>query len=376
MAANLATNRNGTAMIASLRQMPWHGQGIVFNEPVNGREMLQKAGLDFQVLACPIFGQVRKEGAEKAIGWDSVNDKPIMGRELSEPTAEEVDGVRGIYRSDTGAILGLASEKYEIFQNEEMVEVMDAIAKDGGITYEVAGGLGKGERVWVLANIPDLCYDVKGDAMKQYLTIFTSHDGSSALNLFPTTVRVVCANTWRAATVERQKMEAKHGKQTVKAGYSIKHTRNMKAMVQQAVDAFAAAVECNKFSREFYRSLAEVAATPAMKDEFFTFIANGGEGKDEKETLNEISKRTAARRDAKRDELEMLLRSATNQTAATAGTAWGLWNTASEWVDHLAPTRKVGGKSEAAARFEASQFGGGADLKDAAMTKIAELAGV
>jgi phage/plasmid-like protein (TIGR03299 family) len=376
MAANLATTRNGTAMIASLRQMPWHGQGIVFQEPVNGREMLKLAGLDFQVLACPIFGKVRKEGAEKAVGWDAATDTPVMGRELSVPTDEEVEGIRGIYRSDTGAILGLASEKYEIFQNEEMVEVMDAIAKDGGITYEVAGGLGKGERVWVLANIPDLCYDVKGDAMKQYLTIFTSHDGSSALNIFPTTVRVVCANTWRAATVERQRMEATHGKQTVKAGYSIKHTRNMKAMVQQAVDAFAAAVEANKFSREFYRSLAEVPATSAMKDEFFTFIVNGGEGKDEKETLNEMSKRTAARRDAKRAELEMLLRAATNQTAAAAGTAWGLWNSASEWIDHLAPTRKVGSKSEDAARFESSQFGGGADLKDAAMGKIAELAGV
>lgn len=374
MAANLATQKNGTAMIASLRQMPWHGQGIVFNEPVNGREMLKLAGLDFQVLACPIFGKVRKEGAEKAIGWDAAADAPVMGRELSEPTDEEVEGVRGIYRSDTGAILGLASEKYEIFQNEEMVEVMDAIAKDGGITYEVAGGLGKGERVWVLAQIPDLSYDVKGDAMKQYLTIFTSHDGSSALNIFPTTVRVVCANTWRAATVERQRMEAKHGKQTVKAGYSIKHTRNMKQMVQQAVDAFAAAVECNKFSREFYRSLAEVPATREMKDEFFSFVVDGG--KDEKETLNEISKRTAARRDAKRDELEMLLRSATNQTPAAAGTAWGLFNSASEWIDHLAPTRKVGGKDESAARFESSQFGGGCDLKDAAMEKIAELAGV
>lgn len=374
MAANLAQTRNGTAMIASLRQMPWHGQGIVFNEPVNGREMLKLAGLDFQVLACPIFGKVRKEGAEKAIGWDAATDSPVMGRELSVPTDEEVEGIRGIYRSDTGAILGLASEKYEIFQNEEMVEVMDAIAKDGGITYEVAGGLGKGERVWVLAQIPDLCYDVKGDAMKQYLTIFTSHDGSSALNIFPTTVRVVCANTWRAATVERQKMEAKHGKQTVKAGYSIKHTRNMKDMVKQAVDAFAAAVECNKFSREFYRSLAEVPATSAMRDEFFGFIVDGG--KDESDRAEEISKRTAARRDAKRDELNMLLRSATNQTAAAAGTAWGLWNCASEWIDHLAPTRKVGSKSEDAARFESSQFGGGADLKDAAMTKIAELAGV
>jgi hypothetical protein len=111
-----------------------------------------------------------------------------------------------------------------------------------------------------------------------------------------------------------------------------------------------------------------------MKDQFFSFIVDGG--KDEKETINEMSKRTEARRAAKRDELEMLLRSPTNQTPAAAGTAWGLFNSASEWIDHLAPTRKVGGKDEASARFESSQFGGGCDLKDAAMEKIAELAGV
>jgi phage/plasmid-like protein (TIGR03299 family) len=375
MAANLALGRNQSAMIASLRQLPWHGQGVVFNEPVTGREMLRQAQLDFEVLSCPIFGNVHKEtGGEKAIGWDAATDTPIIGRPLSE-TAEpmEVDGVRGIYRSDTGAILGLASEKYEIFQNREMVEVIDQIGIDG-VTYEVAGGLGKGERVWVLAHIPDLSYDVKGDAMKQYLTIFTSHDGSSALNIFPTTVRVVCANTWRAATVERKRMEEKNGKQNVKSGFSIKHTKSMKQMVAQAVEAFKATVEANKFSREFYRSLAEVPATTTMKEEFFGFIVDGG--KDEKEKASEISKRAEARRSTKRDELEMLLKAPTNQTTASAGTAWGLWNTASEWIDHLAPTRKVGGKDEAASRFESSQFGGGADLKDAAMEKIAELAGV
>jgi phage/plasmid-like protein (TIGR03299 family) len=374
MSANLALGRNGTAMIASFRQMPWHGQGVVFDTPVTGREMLRKAQLDFQVLSCPIFGNVHLESSEKAVGWDAATDSPVMGRTLSDAAVPmEVDGIRGIYRSDTGAILGLASEKYEIFQNHEMVEVIDQIAVDG-VTYEVAGGLGKGERVWVLANIPDLSYDVKGDAMKQYLTIFTSHDGSSALNIFPTTVRVVCANTWRAATVERKRMEEQHGKNTVKTGFSIKHTRNMKQMVAQAVEAFKATVEANKFSREFYRSLAEVAATPKMKDEFFSFVVDGG--KDEKGRADEISKRAEARRDSKRQELEMLLRSPTNQTPAAAGTAWGLWNTASEWIDHLAPTRKVNGKDEDAARFESSQFGGGCDLKDAAMEKIAELAGV
>lgn len=361
MAANLALQRNGAAMIASYREMPWHGQGTVFTDPVSGPDMLKAAGLDFKVLACPLFGNVRVE-------------EPVTRILKPDLVAMPLEGVQGIYRSDTGAILGMSSEKYEIFQNDEMIAVIDAIAKDAGVTYEVAGGLGRGERVWVLAHIPDLSFDVKGDAMKEYLTIFTSHDGSSALNLFPTKIRVVCANTWRAATVERTRREAKHGKNTVKAGYSIKHTRNMKDMVAQAVDALAAAVECNKFSREFYRSLAETASTPAMKEEFFGFIVDGG--KDEKERADEISKRTAARRESKMAELNALMVSPTNQTPATRGTAWGLWNTASEWIDHLAPTRKVGGKSEAAARFESSQFGGGADLKDAAMGKIAELAGV
>lgn len=375
MSANLALGRTSLPMMASLRVMPWHNQGVVFEKPVKGREMLKIAQLDYEVMSCPIFGNVHKEtGEEKAIGWDQELDAPIMSRPLSE-TAEpmEVDGVRGIYRSDTGAILGLASDKYEIFQNREMVDVIDQIGIDG-VTYEVAGGLGRGERVWVLAEIKDLSYDVKGDAMKQYLTIFTSHDGSSALNIFPTTVRVVCANTWRAATVERKRMESQHGKQNVKSGFSIKHTKSMKQMVAQAVEAFKQTVEANKFSREFYRNLAEVPATHAMKDEFFNFIVDAG--KDEKEKASEISKRAEARRSTKRDELEMLLKAPTNQTPAAAGTAWGLWNTASEWLDHLAPTRKVGGKDEAASRFESSQFGGGAALKDAAMGKIAELAGV
>jgi phage/plasmid-like protein (TIGR03299 family) len=361
MSALLATQRNGTSMIASYREMPWHGQGTVFPNKVSGQEMLKAAGLDYEVLPCSIVGNVRCE-------------EPITRILKPETIQMPVEGVRGIYRTDTGAILGLSSEKYEIFQNREMVDVMDAIAKDGGITYEVAGGLGRGERVWVLASIPDLSFNVKGDQINEYLTIFTSHDGSSALNIFPTRVRVVCANTWRAATVERQRREKEGGKNTVKVGYSIKHTREMRKMVEQVVEAYAAAVAANKFSREFYNSLAETPSTPAMKEEFFSFVVDAG--KDEKDKAEEISKRTAARRENKMAELNALMLSPTNQTPAARGTAWGLWNTASEWIDHLAPTRKVGGKTEAAARFESSQFGGGADLKDAAMGKIAELAGV
>ena len=376
MAANLAIGRNQSAMIASYREMPWHRQGIVFTEPVKGREMLKLAQLDWDVLSCPIFGNVRIEGAEKAVGWDAVTDSPVMGRELVDTvTPMEVDGVRGIYRSDTGAILGLASEKYEIFNNREMVTVMDQIAGDTGMTYEVAGGLGNGSRVWILANIPDLSYDVRGDAMRQYLLITTSHDGSSALCIFPTMVRICCANTMRAAMVARKGVEAKEGKQNLKSGYSIKHTRNMKQMVAQAVDAFASAVEVNKFSREMHKALAEVPATSAMKDEFFNFIVSGG-GKDEKETLNEMSKRTEARRAEKRNQLEMLLRADTNQTAAAAGTAWGLFQTGVEYVDYFAGTRKVNGKDEGAARFESANFGGGNDLKEAMTHQIVELAGV
>lgn len=372
MAHDLATNRNGEAMIALLRQPAWHKLGTVLSEAVSGDEMLKRAGMDWEVFSAPLFANGQKEtGLTKATGWDNATDKPLLTKEYAECVIQ-VPNRKAIYRSDTGVCLGIAGEGYEIFQNQEMIQVMDTIAKDSSMEYEVAGALGAGERVWILASIKDLNFDIKGDQVKQYLTIKSSHNGSSALDIHPTTIRVVCANTWRASEYEIKRVRAASGKNTFKGGFTIKHTKNMKDMVSKAIAIYQQAVETNAFSRKFHESLAEVKVTGKQKDDFFSFVANGGEDIDTK-TLEDGA---LSRYNTRLDTLNGLWNSPTNQTEATKGTAYGLLQTAGEYVDHFAGTRCTNGRSEDASRFESSQFGTGADLKDLCVERVAELAGV
>lgn len=372
MAHDLATNRNGEAMIALLRQPAWHKLGTVLSEAVSGQEMLKRAGLDWEVFSAPLFANGQKEtGLLKATGWDTANDKPLLTKEYAECVIQ-VPNRKAIYRSDTGACLGIAGEGYEIFQNQEMVEIMDSIAKDSPMEYEVAGGLGAGERVWILASIKDLNFNIKGDEVKQYLTIKSSHDGSSALDIHPTTIRVVCANTWRASEYEIKRLRDIHGKQSFKGGFTIKHTRNMKDMVAKAVAIYQQAVQTNAFSRKFYESLAEVKVNGKQKDDFFSFVANGGEDID----IETLTDRAKTRYNTRLDALNGLWTSPTNQTDATKGTAYGLIQTAGEYIDHFAGTRCTNDRSEDAARFESSQFGSGAKLKDLCVERVSEMVGV
>jgi phage/plasmid-like protein (TIGR03299 family) len=372
MSANLATI-GGQVAFVSLRENAWHRQGTVIPKPVPGREMLQIAHLAWDVDSAPLFANLKLDKGIGPIGWDKEADKEVIGMQKHPAAQHPVPGSVAIYRTSDGAILGTPSETYQIFQNSEMVDIIDAIGGGGVMEYETAGALGNGSVVWIMARIPDLSYSIKGDQMTQYLLAKTSHDGSSALILCPTLIRVVCQNTMRAAMHARKGVVAKEGDNNVAAGFSIKHTVNMKDMVAKATDALKATVDLNRFSRELHTALAEVPATPPMVEEVFNFVANGGKAATDGKAISDKAK---VQRDNKRQQLRLLMSSPSNQTPATMGTAFGLMQTVGEYVDHFAPTRKTDGRTEEAARFEGANFGLGADLKEEATDLIVELAGV
>lgn len=57
-------------------------------------------------------------------------------------------------------------------------------------TSETAGSLYAGRRVWVLATLPDHV-EVGGDAVRPYVLLMNSHDGSTAVIAATTPIRVV-----------------------------------------------------------------------------------------------------------------------------------------------------------------------------------------
>jgi hypothetical protein len=59
-------------------------------------------------------------------------------------------------------LLGVVSRRYQPLQNVEAFEFFDPIVGEKKAYFETAGALGEGERVWVMARMPDAMTDSAG----------------------------------------------------------------------------------------------------------------------------------------------------------------------------------------------------------------------
>lgn len=111
-------------------------------------------------------------------------------------------------------------EAYRIVQNEEAFRFTDDLLGEG-VTYETAGSLQGGKKVWMLAKLPEK-YIIAGDEVTPYLVFFNSHDGSSGVKVAMTPVRVVCQNTLNLALSSAKRI------------WTARHTENVLLRVQDA----------------------------------------------------------------------------------------------------------------------------------------------
>ena len=152
-----------------LRETPWHGLGTRVEEAPDSRSALELAGLNWNVLQSKLY------------------------------TAEGilVPNYLANIRDVDNAVLGVVSNKYQIIQNAEAFQFTDDLVGEG-VSYETAGSLHGGRKVWILAKLPER-YMVNGDEIAPYVVFMNSHDGSGSVRAAVTPVRVVCQNTLNLA---------------------------------------------------------------------------------------------------------------------------------------------------------------------------------
>ena len=203
MAANVET-------MFYTREKPWHGLGIRVEEAPCSEDALRLAGLDWQVLQEPIYTD----------------------------TGEIIPGYKANVRDRDRKVLGVVTDRYKIIQNYEAFAFTDTLLGNG-VRYETAGSLQEGKRVWILARLPRE-YIISGERISPYLVFSNTHDGSGAVKVALTPVRVVCNNTLNLAL------------QTANRSWSMIHTGNIKDKIQEAEDTLFMAEEyMDRLGKEF-----------------------------------------------------------------------------------------------------------------------------
>ena len=174
MAHNIEIKK-GVASFAST-QKAWHGLGQIVTEAMTAEQAIKLAHLDYEVAKVPNYALING---------------------VFQPTP----GSFSIHRTDSGEILGDRLGKgYTIVQNNEAFAFFDSITGAGEAMYETAGVLGKGERIFITAKMPNYIRIAGTDDVTEvYVLLTSSHDGSGSIIAAVTPVRVVCNNTLNMA---------------------------------------------------------------------------------------------------------------------------------------------------------------------------------
>jgi phage/plasmid-like protein (TIGR03299 family) len=302
VAHELETLANGQTAFASARLSAWHQLGTVTDNTMKAEEIMAKAFLGN-------WG-VRKI---RLVGIDDVD-----GTEVQIPADDKRMTVRRNPVTGQTEYLGVVGQEYGVVQNEQCAEILDRLVDQvGGAHFETAGSLRRGKSVFVTMKLPAAMEIAGVDRMDLYLIGTTSHDGTAALRVDASPIRVVCANTQRAAF------------QHAVGTYTFRHTSNVGSQISQAREALGLMWKyMDTFQAAAERMINETLAT----GEFEKIVAQLWP------VPEDASDKTRNNAKERLGTLKYLLRDADTQ-AAIRDSRWAGYQAITEYLDHVQPAK-------------------------------------
>ena len=269
----------------SVREVPWHNLGIVVDEAPTSKDALELAGLNWTVDSTPIY---------------DLNGKII-------------EGYKANTRSSDQSVLGVVTNKYKVVQNFEAFDFTDSLIGEG-VTYETAGSLRNGKTIWLLAKMPER--KILDDDFDPYICFTNSHDGTGAIRVVSTPIRVVCNNTLNLAL------------DTAQRSWSTKHMGDMNSKLNEAKHTL-------QLANDYLDALAENADRLA-NEKFMPEDVNA--------VLEEMFPITEDMTDRKKNNIKLAKDGIIACMFAPdlmkfLNTKWGFLNAVSDYVGHASPAR-------------------------------------
>lgn len=267
-------------------QVPWQRLGTMLDHPATAEEAIIHCGLGYEV-------QKRKLRAV-----------------LKRREQVDVPNHFATVRMDTGRVLGVVGNRYEVVQNTESFRFFDPLVSRDEAVYETAGVIDGGRSMWLLARLPDyIRIGKRGDPIQKYLLLVNSHDGSSQIRCKLTAVRVVCKNSLSVALAGSD--------QEVK----IRHTAQAPAKLEEAHQLLGLWNSLYQQLDYIFNRMALKKVSPKQLQEYVHALIPNTEAENNTRTENQRNR-------------ILELHEAGIGAEMHRGTLFGAYNSITEYVDH------------------------------------------
>ncbi|WP_234774803.1 DUF932 domain-containing protein [Paraburkholderia tropica] len=313
--------------MAYVGEEPWHGLGNRLAPRQQIEVWAEQAGMNWTIEA----GDVRFIAGNDGLG--AIHAFPEQ---------------RVLYRSDTKEPLSVVSSRYHVVQPSEVLSFYKDLTEVGGFQLETAGVLKGGKKLWALARTGQSATLRGLDQVNGYLLLATACDGTLATTAQFTSMRVVCNNTLQIALGD----SAGAVKVSHRSQFDGQAVKRQLGIAVSAWDEF------------MYRTkaLSERKVKPETAHEYFRRVLAYPNNTAKEGTVTTTNER------AVKAATELFSgRGKGSDLASASGTAWGLVNAITEFVDHERRARSED------SRLDSAWFGAGATTKQKAWDEALRL---
>ena len=280
-------------------------RGGSWEEPTRCSDaFLKETGLDWTVEAHPLHVNVVDE--------------------YGNPREVNCDEDVGHFRrngGDSRVYLGATGPGYELFQNHEAMELLEAVCGESGAEPLKGGSKNDGKFCWLQARMPENLTILDGDEVEQLFTLFWGHGGMASIQAGGTAHRMTCLNM---LPMVRRDLESA-------AFFKIRHTASMKARIEDAIKALHRTSEAFEEFGKAARAMASIRFDGARWNNLV-------------EELVPLPKEGRATRALNiRERLNELYHTGQGtHIPGVWGTGWGAWNAVTEYTTHERSTSGEG----------------------------------
>jgi len=305
-------------------ERPWHGLGsrLAPQQPIDAWKC--QAGMDWKI-------------EEAEVRYVAGNDATSAIHSYPEQKV--------LYRSDTRKPLSVVSKRFQVVQPGQILEFYRDLTANAGFELESAGVLREGRKFWALARTGQSTTLKGRDKVDGYLLLATACDGTLATTAQFTSVRVVCNNTLSIALGNASgAIKVPH-----RSHFDPDAVKRQLGITVSSWDGFVARV----------KALVERPVDPDSADGLLRRVLTYSRLDGKATVVNEQAMASV------RSLYEGGGRGAL--MASSRGTAWGLLNSVTEFIDHHRRARTEDHRREAA------WFGPGAQIKQRAWDEVKKL---